>query len=57
MKTISQYVAEILHLPTKEERANALNKVPGYLKSDVEKLVKKAWPKRNSPSWAPQNKV
>ena len=56
MKTISQYVAEILQAPTRDERIKALNKVPGYLKADVERRVKKTWPKRNSPSWAPQNK-
>lgn len=42
-----EYVAEILALPTREERRAALNRVPNHLRPIVETHVRIAWEKRH----------
>lgn len=41
-----EYVAEILALPTREERRAALNRVPSHLREMVKLYVRIAWEKR-----------
>lgn len=47
-KRLSQYVAEILRLRTREARRLALMRVPLHLQQDVRREVERFWPRRGA---------
>lgn len=47
-KRLSQYVAEILHLRTREARRLALMRVPFHLQQEVKREVERFWPQRKA---------